>query len=305
MSSTNHNTWLVTGANSGLGLSIALAALRAGNRVLATARGVERAAKEHPEVEKLGGQWLELDVTSSKTEQIVAEAVSATDGRLDVVVNNADFMHLTSLEDARIEDITRMLDTHVIGAIRVTKGVLPTMRAQESGVIVNMSSFSGFIGHAGCGLYSMSKFALEGISEVWAAELGPFGIRVVLLEPGAFRTLLVKKVKADTVTRSEIGVHYLETDVGKTIQITEDLADNPEKLVAGDPSKLAERVMEIVDVTGHAKETRDVLRFPLGKDSLHIIEGKLRKLQSDFEATKALAQSTDYDAHVGGGAGDL
>ena len=97
----HRKTWLVTGASSGLGLSIVTAALQAGDRVIATARNVSTAAKDHPEVENLGGTWLELDVTSPDTESVVSKAIKDGGGRLDVVVNNAGFMVLTSLEDAR------------------------------------------------------------------------------------------------------------------------------------------------------------------------------------------------------------
>lgn len=155
-------TWLVTGASSGLGTAIAEAALRAGNRVIATARNPAKAAKENPQMEELGGIWLELDVTSKNTPEKVKDAIQKSGGTIDVVVNNAGYSLLGSIEDMSEEEIENQFSTNVYGPVRVLKGVLPFMRAQRSGTIVNVSSIAGMDGLPSCAMYAGSKFALEG-----------------------------------------------------------------------------------------------------------------------------------------------
>lgn len=195
-----------------------------------------------------------------------------------------------------------MLDTHVLGAIRVLKGVLPTLRAQKSGTIINMSSFSGMVGVPAAGLYNMCKFALEGLSETYQAELSSFNIRVIILEPGAFKTEVLRKARGEDL--SKFGLHYLNSAVGHTLELTRGLAED-DSSVAGDPAKLGQRVIEIVSGEGFAKGTHDVLRFPMGRDSVSLIEGKVKKLVQDIELTKPLACSTDFDGHAGSVTSDL
>lgn len=196
-----------------------------------------------------------------------------------------------------------MFDTHVLGAIRVLKGVLPFFRKQNSGAIVNMSSFSGIAGTPGAGLYCISKFALEGLSETLQHELAPFNIRVIILEPGAFRTTIMKKATAPDL--GGIGQHYMQTAVGDTIRITQELADSAEQLVSGDPVKLGQRVFEIVHGVGHAEGTERILRFPFGNDALQIIGSKVEGLVKEFSLTKVLAKSANFDGHEGSGAAGL
>lgn len=157
-------TWLVTGASSGLGTAIAESALRAGNKVLATARNPAKAASENPQIEELGGVWVSLDVTQADTGSHVEKAIRDNGGLIDVVVNNAGYSLLGSIEDMSEVEIEAQFSTNLYGPIRVLKGVLPFMRAQRSGIIVNVSSSSGFEAFPGCAMYAGSKFALEGES---------------------------------------------------------------------------------------------------------------------------------------------
>lgn len=189
-----------------------------------------------------------------------------------------------------------MLETHVLGAIRVLKGVLPFFRAQKSGTIVSMSSFSGMVGIPGAGLYNICKFALEGLSETLQRELRSFDVRVIILEPGAFRTSILKKA-TDPDTAS-IGSHYLASAVGDTIKITRSMAESPEELIAGDPARLGQRVYEIVHATGAGRGLDHVLRFPFGTDSLHLIEAKINSLSKDFEQTRELALSANFEGET-------
>lgn len=159
-------TWLVTGASSGLGTAIAEVALRAGQKVIATARNPTKAAAENPQIEELGGTWIELDVTRSDTAQQVENAIRQTGGAVDVVVNNAGYSLLGSIEDMSEEEIETQFSTNVFGPVRVLKGVLPFMRAQRSGTVVNVTSIAGMDGGPSCAMYAGSKFALEGMGVV-------------------------------------------------------------------------------------------------------------------------------------------
>lgn len=157
-------TWLVTGASSGLGTAIAEVALRSGHKVLATARNTTKAARENPQIEELGGTWVELDVTRVDTAKEVDSAIREAGGVIDVVVNNAGYSLLGSIEDMSEEEIELQFSTNVYGPVRVLKGVLPFMRKQRSGVVVNVSSIAGMDGLPACAMYAGSKFALEGMS---------------------------------------------------------------------------------------------------------------------------------------------
>ena len=198
-----------------------------------------------------------------------------------------------------------MMSTHVWGALRVMKAALPVFRAQKSGTIVNMSSFSGRIGVPGNGLYCLCKYALEGMSESCQAEVAPFNIRVIVLQPGAFRTPIIGKAGTGANDYSHIGRHYMDTAVGSTINFTNNLGNRQEELVGGDPAKLAKRVVELVDKKGYGKGLENVLYVPLGPDSVSLMEKNMQKLAGEFELTRHIAQSTNFDGHSGAGATGL
>ncbi|KAJ5675215.1 short-chain dehydrogenase/reductase SDR [Penicillium maclennaniae] len=159
-------TWLVTGASSGLGTAIAEVALRSGHRVLATARNTIKAAQENSQIERLGGTWIEIDVTRVETAKEVESAIREAGGVIDVVVNNAGYSLLGSIEDMSEEEIEMQFSTNVYGPVRVLKGVLPYMREQRSGVIVNVSSIAGMDGVPSCAMEGDPMKAAQRIFEV-------------------------------------------------------------------------------------------------------------------------------------------
>jgi NADP-dependent 3-hydroxy acid dehydrogenase YdfG len=159
---TLSKTWLVTGASSGLGAAIAEAAFQAGHKVIASARNPAKAAEANPQISKLGGTWIQLDVTKSNTQKVVQDAINEAGGIVDVVVNNAGYSLLGSIEDMSENEIEAQFSTNVYGPIRVLKGVLPFMRARKSGTVVNISSSAGIDGLPTCAVYAGTKFALEG-----------------------------------------------------------------------------------------------------------------------------------------------
>ncbi len=196
-----------------------------------------------------------------------------------------------------------MLATHLFGAIRVLKGILPFFRTNKSGTVVNMSSILGQVAFPAGGVYSLCKFALEGASEALAAELAPFGIRVVILEPGQFRTSLMRK---DGVLGSGVvGDHYQASTVGNSLAFVRELIAKEEEMVAGDPRKLGDLVVEIVDKVGRGTELEQVLRVPLGTDAFMMLDAKIANMEKELSKTRFLANVCNFDGHIGGGISTL
>jgi len=287
MSSSSSKIYLVTGASGGLGLALAEVALKTGHKVIATARNVSKAAQDHPQIEKLGGQWLQLDVNKVETQKTVEEAVQKL-GKIDVLINNAGYSLLGSIEDMSEEELHDQMETNYFGAIRVMKGVLPTMRKQKSGTIVNITSIAGLDGRPSSGVYAASKFALEGLSEGLSHELAPFNIRVLIVEPGGFRTnfLGAYQEPAAGVTKD-----YEGTPLTATLTYFREYNGKQ----PGDPTKAAQRIVEVIDGTGMAAGQPQLLRLPLGKDCLQRANRKVESLASNLKTMEAIASSTDFD----------
>jgi NAD(P)-dependent dehydrogenase (short-subunit alcohol dehydrogenase family) len=181
---------LVTGSSSGIGLETSLLLARNGFQTFATMRNVDK-GKEISAIaarEKLPVKIVQLDVTDDVSVKYAIEKILLEAGRIDVLINNAGYGLGGAFEDSSMNEIKSQYETNVFGLIRVTQAVLPAMRKQESGTIVNISSGAGRAGYPGASVYVSSKFAIEGLSESIAFELEPFGIRVILVEPGVIRT---------------------------------------------------------------------------------------------------------------------
>jgi NAD(P)-dependent dehydrogenase (short-subunit alcohol dehydrogenase family) len=179
--------FLVTGSSRGLGRAITEAALAAGHRVVATARRPESLADL---AERYGSQVLPfgLDVTDPAAAQAAVAAGVEAFGRLDVVVNNAGYANLASVEDITLADFREQLDANLLGVVNVTKAALPVLRAQGAGHVIQVSSIGGRLATPGLSAYQAAKWAVGGFSEVLAREVGPLGIRVTVLEPGGMQT---------------------------------------------------------------------------------------------------------------------
>lgn len=180
MSNMGGKVVLITGASSGIGQACAELLGAAGHTVYGTSRQRQPDGARH--------KMLTLDVTDDGSVQRAVESVLAAEGRLDVVVNNAGFVLAGAVEDVSVEEARRQLDTNFFGVLRVCKSVLPSMRARRSGLIINISSLGGAAGLPFQGLYSASKFALEGLTESLRQEVAPFGIEATLVQPGDVRT---------------------------------------------------------------------------------------------------------------------
>ncbi|KAI1465221.1 NAD(P)-binding protein [Daldinia caldariorum] len=280
--------WLITGASNGLGLSFCLRALKAGHKVIGAMRNLTRAAEAVKAIESQGGQVMQLDMTESQSS--IKEKVQAAEkiyGKIDVLVNNAGYSLLGPLSEFTEKEVTTQMQTNFFGPLYAIQAVLPGMRARKSGTIVNISSIAGQDALPTCSLYAGSKFALEGLSESLSREVAGFGIDVLIVEPGAFRTNFLRGSVANEKGLPE---HEKDTPVGKTMQKFNQL----QGAQRGDPDKLADRVFEVVTGEGEAGALKGkILRLPLGKDCLDRLDAKISRLKSDVEASRTVAESTD------------
>ncbi|WP_042778442.1 SDR family oxidoreductase, partial [Sinorhizobium fredii] len=178
--------WFITGASRGFGALMTKEALAAGDAVVATARNPRAVIEQIGDNPNLLAVALDL-TNEAQAKEAAAKAIERF-GRIDVLVNNAGYGLLGAVEEATAEEIEKLYATNVFGVLKVTRAVLPYMRRQRSGHVLNFSSIGGYFGYPGWGVYGSTKFAVEGLSESLSAELEPFGIKVTIIEPGFFRT---------------------------------------------------------------------------------------------------------------------
>lgn len=270
--------WLITGSSRGLGRAITEAVLEAGHLVVATARDVSKLG-DLKEAYKESVVVIGLDVTDEKAAaNAVAEAVKVF-GRLDVVINNAGYGNINSIEETSIVDFRAEIETNLFGTIIVTKAAIPVMRQQGAGHIIQFSSMGGRIGPIGRGPYAAAKWGVEGFSEVLAKEVGPFGVKVTIIEPGGFRTDF-----AGASTAISDGMPAYDETVGKTARFQRDYNGKQ----PGDPKKAAMIVLKIVGLD------HPPFRLLLGTDA---VNGAMQNDQVRMEADKQwreLSVSTDF-----------
>jgi NAD(P)-dependent dehydrogenase (short-subunit alcohol dehydrogenase family) len=276
-------TWFITGASRGFGARIARLALERGDKVVATARrapAVTEALGEHP-----GLLAVPLDVTSEdQAREAVAQAM-ARFGRIDVLLNNAGFGLLGAVEEASATEVERLYRTNVFGLPGVTRAVLPQMRAQRSGRILNISSIGGYRAGPGFGVYCSTKFAVEGLSEALHHELAPLGIHVTVIEPGYFRT--------DFLDSSSLSVSPTRiADYDGSAGATRNRAASLNHDQPGDPDKLARVIVAFADAPNPP------VRLPLGSDTVAAIEAKHAADAAILAEWRPVSVSTDFAAPV-------
>jgi NAD(P)-dependent dehydrogenase (short-subunit alcohol dehydrogenase family) len=267
--------WLITGGNSGFGQAITEAAVAAGDVVVATARRVtalDDLAAAHPgQVEALP-----LDVTDTAAIEATVRDITDRHGRIDVLVNNAGRSHVGAAEETTDAELRSLFDVHVFGPAALIRAVLPPMRSRRSGAIVQLSSMGGQMSFAGFSAYSATKFALEGMSEALADEVRPLGIKVLIVEPGAFRTALFSNISASAQI----------ADYRATVGPTRHMIETGNGTQSGDPAKAAAAILTALD-TDQAP-----LRLPLGDDAVDAILGHLDSVRAEIIAWEKLARNT-------------
>jgi NAD(P)-dependent dehydrogenase (short-subunit alcohol dehydrogenase family) len=271
--------WLITGCSAGFGRELALAALAVGDQVMATARQPERLADL---VASGAGRArvAQLDVTDEEQVSAAVARTVAEFGRIDVVVNNAGHGSVGAVEELGLGELRALMDVMFFGAVAVTKAVLPRLRAQGSGTIVQLSSMGGQLSLPGFGAYCAAKFALEGLSEALAAEVAPFGIQVLIVEPGAFRT----EFGGQRMHRSAMIDEYA-VSTGPTRAAV----DSMDGSQPGDPQKAARAILEVLDCPDPP------LRLALGSDAVDNIAAHHELLRSDLTRWEKLSRAVDFD----------
>ncbi|MFC9328418.1 oxidoreductase [Kitasatospora sp. NPDC057015] len=273
--------WLITGASSGFGLALTGAALAAGDTVVAAVRRPEALkdlVAEHPD----RVVPVELDVTDPARITAVVAEVLLWYGRIDVLVNNAGRGLIGAVEENTDRELRDLMDLHFFGPAALTRAVLPAMRRQRSGAVVQMSSMGGRFSFAGVGAYSATKFALEGLSEALALEVAPFGVKVLIVEPGSFRTGFAG---GGALLQSAAIEAYAET-VGP---VREGLPQS-DGLQPGDPAKAAAAVLAAL------ADERTPLRLALGNDATDAILANQDAARAELLAWEPVSRGTDFDA---------
>ena len=270
--------WMITGASRGLGAEIAKTALAADDKLVATARDAQALAHLGSPENLIA---ISMDVTDeAQVKSGVSEGVRRF-GKIDVLVNNAGFGLLGAVEETTAQEVERIYRTNVFGLLNVTRAVLPIMRRQRSGRIINFSSLGGYRASPGWGVYCSTKFAVEGLTEALYDELAPLGIHATVVEPGFFRTDFMDN-------RSLSKMEQQISDYADTVGKTRLFAVERNHQQPGDPAKLARAILQL------ANAAEPPLRLPLGEDALQRIKDKNAFVERETANWRALTESTSY-----------
>ncbi|WP_292946047.1 oxidoreductase [Mucilaginibacter sp. 44-25] len=274
-------TWLITGASKGFGLSLVRQLLIAGEHVVATSRNLTEliAAAGNP-----GENFLPLQVDLTNEDSVAAAVTAAHKqfGSVDVVINNAGYGIGGSIEELTDRETRDSFDVNVFGTINVIRKVMPIMRAQQSGHIINIASIAGITGVSGWAVYAATKFSVVGLSEVLADDVRAFGVKVTVVAPGAFRTSFLSK-ESLVIAENPIN-EYREVREAHARYL------NMNGQQAGDPEKAAKA---IIDVVG---EENPPLYLLLGSDAYDRAMSKLDRMEKEFKLNEELSRSMAYSA---------
>ena len=271
--------WFITGASRGFGALVTAEALAVGDAVVATARDPKTVTArfgEHPRLLPV-----QLDVTKEDQAHAAVAAALKKFGRIDILLNNAGYGLLGAVEESSAAEVEHLFGTNVFGLLNVTRAVLPEMRRQHSGHVINISSIGGYASHEGWGVYCATKFAVEGITEALSAELAPLGIRATVVEPGFFRTDFLDD-QSLVKTKNRIA------DYADTVGAMRDFAAGANHAQPGDPAKLAKAMIIMVNAP------TPPLRMPFGSDTVARIAEKNSQVAAEVKQWHDLAVSTDF-----------
>ena len=279
MENTETPVWLITGCSTGFGRELAKLVLKRGWKAIVTSRNADQ-VKDITEGNEENALAIDLDVTDKQQIKSVVKKAEEKFGKIDVLVNNAGYGYFSSIEEGEDDKIRDQFETNVFGLISMTQAVLPGMRKNKSGYIVNISSIGGLVGFAATGFYHATKFAVEGLSESLSKELEPLGIKVLIVEPGPFRTDWAGRSTKNTPTQID---DYDET-VGKRFEMTEKANGNQQ----GDPVRGAEAIIKAVEAR------KNNLRLLLGEPAYKLATDKAQQLKTNIEDFKELTMSADF-----------
>lgn len=276
----NAKVWLITGSSTGFGRSLTEAVLKKGDRVIATARKPEQLddlVAKYTDTAKA----VRLDVTNPQEVHDAVDAAIDAFGHIDVLVNNAGYGTVGAIEEVSDEAIRRQFDTNVFGALEMMRTVLPIMRQQRSGHILNVSSVGGFVSFGATGIYCATKFTLEALSEALAKEVATLGIKVTIIEPGAFRT----DFNGRSLSAPEQLIEDYAPVSGTFLKWLEDMDGKQ----PGDPDKAVAAMIQVVE------SDNPPLRLALGADAVAAIEEKLKSVKAELDAWKEVSVNTAFD----------
>ena len=276
---SNQKVWFITGASKGLGLALTKLSLANGDKVIATSRNVEdfkASITEHQE----NFLSLKVDITSDEeVKNAVAKSIEKF-GVLDVVVNNAGYSLVGSMEEMTDKEFRKTVDVNLFGTVNVIRNVMPYLRKQQSGHIINISSNAGYVGFGNAASYNASKFAVIGLSEALAEETKQFGIKVTVVAPGQFRTSFMNKGSM-VFAQNRIDVYGLDK--------SEKMWTNYSGQQIGDPEKL------VKILTGIVNNPNPPLHLLLGPDTYQLVMEHRERENQEFETWKHLTLSTNFD----------
>jgi NAD(P)-dependent dehydrogenase (short-subunit alcohol dehydrogenase family) len=274
---TNQKVWLVTGASKGLGLYLTKLLLSMGHKVVATSRNAASLAQEIT-VHKENLYPLTLDITSdSKVKEGIASAISHF-GRIDVVVNNAGYCLVGSMEEMSDEEFRNTMDVNLFGTVNVIRQVMPYFRQQGAGHVINIASNAGYAGFANAASYNAAKFGIIGITEALNQEVKPFGIKATVVAPGQFRTEFMNSIQ---YVQNRIDVYGVD-------QAEKSWSEFSGKQ-QGDPNKLSKVLVEISEME------HPPLHLLIGPDTYELVLEKRKQESTEFEKWRDLTLSTDFD----------
>ncbi len=274
-----NKTWFITGTSRGFGTIIARAALDAGDNVIGTGRRAADVIRALGASDRLLA--VDLDVNDEAAAQAAVRAGVARFGRIDILVNNAGFGILGGVEETSAADIEAVYRTNVFGLLAVTRAVLPQMRQQRSGHVINLSSVGGYQSFVGWGVYCSTKFAVEGLTEALAQELAPLGIFATVVEPGFFRTDFLDAKSLTTAAHSI-------PDYAETVGAMRTAMGHANHQQPNDPAKIGPALLHLVN------HPRPPLRLPLGADTVEAIEKKNAFVTRELNEWREVATSTGY-----------
>jgi NAD(P)-dependent dehydrogenase (short-subunit alcohol dehydrogenase family) len=275
---SKQKVWFITGASKGMGLEVAKAVLAKGGKVIATSRSLYEQIDSIGEV-SANFLPLKVDITNEKEVKLAIKKGIEAFGEIEVVLNNAGYNHLGNIEELSDAEFRETMNVNVFGMTNVIRQILPYLRKQKSGHIINTSSMMGYMSYPANGSYSASKFAVIGLSEALAQEVAPFGIKVTILAPGTFRTNFMSE-NSLAVSKNKIDDYNLEQQV--------EIFRSHDGKQLGNPAKLAEVLYEISNLP------EPPLHLPLGTDSYQSIIEQRKKEAIELEKWKELSLSTDF-----------